>query len=98
MPLVLEYEDVLLRNIAESPFTEEDARTLIDYLCDVGDRQEIFFLWRPFLRDQKDDHVLELAVAAHCKIVTHNIRDFSGAESFGVEVMTPGKFLHLLKE
>ena len=98
VPLVLEYEDVLLRDIAASPFSEDDVRTLIDYLCDVGFRQEIFFLWRPFLRDQKDDHVLELAVAAQCRVVTHNIRDFSGAERFGVEVMTPGKFLHLLKE
>ena len=98
VPLVLEYEDALLRHVASSPFTEDDVRTLIDYMCDIAVLQEIFFLWRPYLRDQNDDHILELAVAARCRaIVTHNIRDFSGATKFGVEVMTPGKFLHVVR-
>ena len=46
------------------------------------------------LRDPKDDMVLELAVEAGCDfIVTHNIRDFAGAERFGVRAITPGQFL-----
>jgi hypothetical protein len=42
---------------------------------------------------------LELAVAADCQhIVTHNIRDFTGAERFGVSVLRPGQFLRQLEE
>ncbi len=38
--------------------------------------------------------VLELAVAAECDmIVTHNARDFGGAEQFGINVVDPGSFL-----
>jgi hypothetical protein len=31
--------------------------------------REIFFLWRPFLRDPRDDMVLELAVEAECDAI-----------------------------
>jgi predicted nucleic acid-binding protein len=96
--LVLEYESVLLRHVAASPMSEQDVRDLVDYVCDVGIWQEIFFLWRPHLRDSNDDLVLELAVAASCHaIVTHNIRDFSGAEQLGIRALTPGAFLHELR-
>ena len=98
VPLVLEYESTLLRHVAASPFTESDVRTLIDYICDVAVQQEVFFLWRPFLRDPCDDLVLELAMAARCEaIVTHNVRDFVGTEKLGVGVLTPGKFLQQLR-
>lgn len=96
--LVLEYESVLLRHAAASAMTEDDVRDLIDYVCDVAIWQEIFFLWRPYLRDPNDDQVLELAVAASCDaVVTHNIDDFGGAEQLGVRVVTPGAFLQELK-
>ncbi|HKR67040.1 MAG TPA: putative toxin-antitoxin system toxin component, PIN family [Thermoanaerobaculia bacterium] len=96
--LVLEYESVLLRHVPQSPFTENDIRDLIDYLCDSAVWQEIFFLWRPYLRDPNDDLILELAVAATCDaIVTHNTRDFGGAEQLGIQVMTPGTFLQRLR-
>jgi predicted nucleic acid-binding protein len=98
VPLVLEYEDALLRQLVALPFTETDVRSLIDYVCDVAIQQAVFFLWRPLLRDPGDDLVLELAVAARCEaVVTHNVRDFQGAEKFGVEVLTPGRFLQQLR-
>jgi len=95
--LTLEYESVLVRHISDSYLTRQDVMNLIDYLCEIARWQEIFFLWRPFLRDSGDDMVLELAVAAGCdKIVTHNTRDFSGVERFGIEVLTPAAFLQKL--
>ena len=40
-----------------------------------------------------------VSVAAGCRfIVTYNIKDFSGAERFGVSAITPGEFLRLLEE
>jgi len=98
VPLVLEYEAALLRHIAESRLTETDVLDLIDYLCSVAVRQEVFYLWRPFLRDPGDDMVMELAVTAGCEaIVTHNIRDFRGARRFGLRVVTPGMYLQQLR-
>jgi predicted nucleic acid-binding protein len=96
--LVLEYESALLRHVSASPFTEGDIHALIDYVCDTAIRQEIFFLWRPFLRDPGDDLVLEVAVAAGCEaIVTHNARDFAGAGKLGIRVLNPGEFLTELR-
>lgn len=94
VPLVLEYEDALLRHAAASQLTPGDIRDLVDYVCSVATQQEIFFLWRPLLKDPNDDMVAELAVAAGCDaVVTHNVRDFSGIEKFDLAVLTPGAFL-----
>lgn len=94
VPLVLEYEDALLWQIADTPLSERDVLDVVDYLCSVAKQQEIFFLWRPLLRDPKDDLVAEIAVAAGCDaIVTYNRRDFAGIEQFGIRVLTPIEFL-----
>lgn len=92
--LVLEYEEVLLRQRSEVGLAEQDIGDILDYVCSVGGRQEIFFLWRPYLRDPKDDMVLELAVAAGCDaVVTFNRADFRGIERFGLRTLTPREFL-----
>lgn len=94
VPLVLEYEDAIKRSSAQTGLADTDVERLIEYWCSIAHLQEIHFLWRPVLRDPKDDHVLELAVEAGCSlIVTHNIRDFAGAHTFGVEAIRPGAFL-----
>lgn len=94
VPVVLEYEEVLLAQLEELQFTEPEVRHLLDYFCSVGRHQEVYFLWRPYLRDTKDDLVLEAAVAGNCDaIITYNRRDFAGAEKFGVQILTPGEFL-----
>jgi putative PIN family toxin of toxin-antitoxin system len=98
VPLVLEYEDAMLRHRAATALSETDVRDVIDYLCSVAIQQSVFFLWRPVLRDPGDDLVLELAVAAECDaIITHNVRDFGGAGQFGLRVLTPGSFLNELR-
>jgi len=91
--LVLEYEDALKR-LESSAITSQDIGNFVDFLCKIGHHQEIFFLWRPFLPDPSDDHVLEVAVAAGCDaIVTYNKRDFKGIERFGLRVLDPREFL-----
>jgi predicted nucleic acid-binding protein len=61
----------------------------------VASRQEIYFLWRPFLKDPGDGMVLEVAVGARVeRIVSHNVADFRGVEEqFGIRVATPGEFM-----
>ena len=98
VPLVLEYEDAAKRLAREFGLSHGEIDDIIDHICSVGRKQKIHFLWRPFLKDPQDDHVLELAVAGGCKfIITHNVRDFSGSEKFGVRVVTPRTFLQVIR-
>jgi hypothetical protein len=76
--------------------TDADVGRVVDYVCSVGVPHEVFFLWRPWLPDAKDDMVLELAVAAGCRaVVTYNVRDFRGVERLGVQVWTPLSLLEI---
>lgn len=94
VPLVLEYEEALMRHLDERSPARKVWNDILDYICLVGIRQEVFFLWRPLLRDPKDDMVLELAVAAGCdRIVSFNKRDFAEADGFGLKVIDPKEFL-----
>ena len=94
VPLVLEYEDVLLRQLPDLSIGASDIQDFIDFHCAVATHHQIFFLWRPYLRDPKDDMVLELAVKADCdSVVTYNTRDFAGIEQFGISAITPAEFL-----
>jgi putative PIN family toxin of toxin-antitoxin system len=93
VPLVLEYEDALLRPEL-SHLASGDVDAILNYFCKVAHLQQIFYLWRPLLPDPKDDLLLELAVAARCRfVITYNVRDFVGAERFGLSVLEPGPFL-----
>ncbi len=97
VPLVLEYEDALLRHAAVTRLSRADVDAVLDYFCSVAHLQSIFFLWRPLLPDPKDDLVLELAVAAGCKtVVTYNVRDFRGAEGLAVQAQRPADFLRAI--
>jgi len=55
----------------------------------------ISFRWRPFLRDEADNMVLETAVAANADIVTHNVKDFVEVpQKFNVRVLKPQEVLN----
>lgn len=99
VPLALEYEAVLVRHAKELGLSPDEALGLVDYMCEIGERRAIHFLWRPALTDPHDEFILELAVAAKCDaIVTHNLRDFAGASRFGVTIVTPAGLLGALEE
>ena len=93
--LALEYEDAALR---ATLVRAEALYKILGFLCSSAHRQKIFYLWRPYLPDPKDEMVLELAVAARAShIVTYNLRDFRGAERFGIQVVRPEDYLDLLE-
>jgi putative PIN family toxin of toxin-antitoxin system len=99
VPLILEYEDAAKRFGREFRLTHGDIEDILDYICSVADLREIHYLWRPILKDSQDDHVLELAVEASAQfIVTYNRRGFTGAEKFGITVVTPHEFLKRIGE
>jgi putative PIN family toxin of toxin-antitoxin system len=96
--LLFEYEEVLRRNQGMLRLSDRAINDLLDGFCVRGESRKIHFLWRPHLSDPKDDHVLELAVAAGgADIVTHSVKDFAHASSFGVRIVTPAQLLGELK-
>ena len=99
VPLVLEYESTAKKQSRTLGLLHSDIDDILDYLCKVSEHREIFFLWRPFLKDPQDDMVLELAVEGDVDyIVTYNLRDFIGVEQFGVKAITPREFLREIGE
>lgn len=96
-PLLFEYEDVLKRNRSMLQLTDAEINIVLENLCGFSRHQKVYFLWRPYLPDPKDDLVLELAVAARVNtIVTHNLKDFACIEKYGVEAITPKTLLERL--
>ena len=99
VPLIFEYEEVLLRQRRELGLTRDGVSDLIDAICALAVGHEIHFLWRPYLRDPKDHLILEVAVAAGCGyIVTYNKRDFQGVETLGIEAVDAREFLDIIGE
>lgn len=96
--LLFEYEDVLKRKQSEIKLTDQEIDIVLDNICNLSEFQSIYFLWRPYLKDPKDDHVLELAVASQTNIIlTHNMKDFINIHKFGIQAKTPKKFMKELK-
>ncbi len=98
-PLYNEYLDVLLRpTVKPNGTSDEDIVDFVREIVGAAHRQKIYFLWRPWLQDSKDDMILELAVAAQCAyIVTFNLKDFANIELFGIEAITPADFYAIVR-
>ena len=95
--LCLEYDEVLNRPGLLPSYTPAQIALFLDSFCAVADEAFIYYRWRPFLPDPKDDLVFECALASGAThIVTHNERDFLGAEAFGISIVTPAQFLTTL--
>ncbi len=98
VPLFLEYEAVVKRNKDLLGLSNADIDDILGYLAEIGNKREIYFLWRPFLRDPKDDLVLEVAIESESNyIISYNKKDFKNINKFGLSVLTPQEFLRLIK-
>jgi putative PIN family toxin of toxin-antitoxin system len=94
VPLFLEYESVAKRQGLVSKLSSQDIDSILDYFLSKSSIRKIFFLWRPYLKDPKDDLVLEVAVESQSEfIITFNIKDFKGCDKFGIAVVTPQEFI-----
>ena len=96
--LFLEYESVMEREeiIARCPLNRTEIFDLLAAFLSVSDWIDIYYSWRPNLRDEGDNHVIELAVAGNAKIVaTNNIKDFKGTELIFPDVLmlTPAQII-----
>jgi len=96
--LFQEYEAVSFReDILElCPLGEVEIRTLLNAFYSVCHWVPIYYLWRPNLKDEDDNFLVELAVASNSSmIVTNNVKDLLGAElSFSsLKILTPEQIL-----
>ena len=96
--LMLEYEDVMARRevLERCPLPEEERRALIDGLLSRCELVEVYCAWRPNLRDEGDNHVFELAVAAgSAPLLTYNVRDFAHPQlKFpNLQILSPAQWL-----
>ena len=98
LALFTEYEDVLSRRevLERCPLADDERLAVVDALLSRCELVEVYYAWRPNLRDEGDNHVFELAVAAqNAVLLTWNVRDFASAElRFPlVKVMTPAQWM-----
>lgn len=96
--LFTEYESVLARSepFTRSPLSAEEREALWAALASRCRWMRVFYLWRPNLPDEADNHIVELAVAGGAQaIVTHNTRDFERSEIHfpQLRVVTPGELI-----
>ena len=93
--LIYEYEEILKK---KSKLEFKYIDSILNYICKIGKKNKIFYLWRPKLKDVDDDFLLELAVKSDSIIVTLNKKDFKPAKQFNLKVMTPKEFLQYIGE
>lgn len=81
--LFCEYESVIYRDEikARCPLNETEILALLASFMKVSQWISIYYLWRPNLTDEADNHLIELAIAGNAQfLITHNLKDFDRAE------------------
>jgi len=80
--LFFEYEAISIR---ETDITQMELDELMLYLFKNSRRHNIFTSIRPFLIDNKDDFILELAIQSKSDIIiTFNEKHFTNIDKFGI--------------
>ena len=95
--LFREYESVMKRKKIQklTPLTLLEQDELFQAYLSTCKWNEIYYAWRPNLKDEDDNFVVELAVASGSKaLITYNIKDFKDAELlFKYTITTPDDFI-----
>ncbi len=92
--LWLEYEDLLGRDVWSDATTPPERRKVLAALVQAGRWVWVYYVWRPNLPDEGDNHLIELAVAGNAAaIITHNLRDVARGELLwkSLRVLTPAQ-------
>ena len=97
-PLFQEFEDVSSRKRVKElcPLGGKEVRDLLNAFYSVCSWVPIYYLWRPNLKDEDDNFLIELALAGNSRsIVTNNVKDLEAAElKFeNLRVFTPQQIL-----
>lgn len=94
-----EYHEILHREAGDLGMSHQRIDTFLDGLCHLAEQVTLFTDWEPVANDPDDEALVQLAREARVLyLVTHNVRDVALAERFGVHVVTPGRFLNVLRQ
>ena len=77
--LFCEYESVLKsrRILEQCPLSSDEIEALQQAFMSISKWTSIYYNWRPNLRDEADNHLIELAIAGNAStIATNNVKDF----------------------
>jgi len=95
--LFVEYESVMKRVKIQklTPLSVEEQNELFNAFLSTCRWNDIYYTWRPNLKDENDNFLIELAVSSGAEaILTYNVKDFQDAELlFSHKVITPEDFL-----
>jgi len=100
--LLAEFEELIQRDklFKDGPLSVQERQAMLNAFLSRCDWVSVYYLWRPNLKDEADNHVLELAIAGGAThIVTGNAKDFKGAALRfpQIEIVTPSQFLTHVK-
>jgi predicted nucleic acid-binding protein len=99
--LALEYEAVCRQaeHRLASGLTAQEVETFVTAVIAMAEPVKIHFLWRPQLRDARDEMVLETAVNGGADALsTFNVRDYGEVPSrLGIEVLLPREAIGRIK-
>ncbi len=95
--LFVEYESVMQREEIRTriPLKDDETKELFSAYLSMCRWNNIYYTWRPNLKDEGDDFLVELAVASGAEaIVTYNTKDFQDTELlFEYRVLTPERIV-----
>ena len=97
--LFLEYEAVIGRDeiLRQCPLTSEEITKLFASFLSASQWMQMYYLWRPNLRDENDNHLIELAIAGNANMIaTNNIKDFQNSELLfpSLSILKPEQILN----
>jgi putative PIN family toxin of toxin-antitoxin system len=81
--LFSEYEAVMEREeiLVKCSLGQADINSLLAAFMSVAEWTKIYYSWRLNLKDESDNHLIELAVAGNAKVIaTNNLKDFRSPE------------------
>ncbi len=96
--VLLEYEEILKRDVTTLNLTLGDADKLLDALCLLAEPCLTSDRWTPILSDPSDEAFAQLTFESKSDcLVTHNLRHFTPAAAHGIKVLAPRAFLDMVR-
>lgn len=104
LPVFSEYEDVLKRpdKIKDLGLSTIDIDKILRFLAYISKPITIYYLFRPNLKDEKDNIFIELSLASNSDfIITSNTKDFINSNELKFEditIVTPAEFVMIWRK